>query len=158
MNFNLVDILKDAPKGTKLYSPYFGDVSFEGITSKEFPILVSYGEDTDGKSIGTCYFSKEGKISDKNDECMLFPSKKERNWDKFKVQKFNPKSLKPFDKVLVRDTCTDFWKPNFFFEFNDNTDYPYLVIGDSYNHCIPYNEETKFLLGTDLNAPNFYNV
>ena len=44
-----------------------------------------------------------------NGECTLFPSKDQRDWSKFvrfwdkpKVDKFDPKTLQPFDKVLVR--------------------------------------------------------
>ena len=42
-NLNLVEILKDCPKGTKLYSPAFGECVLEEVTSnKEYPIKVTY--------------------------------------------------------------------------------------------------------------------
>ena len=65
------------------------------------------------------------------------------------MNKFN---LKPFDKVLVRDNDDDgnIWKIEFFErEDKDSKKYPYICIYSSYMECIPYNEETVHLLGTD---------
>ena len=44
-------------------------------------------------------------------ECTLFPSKEQRDWSKFKVKKpkFDPKTLKPFDKVLARLNKQGIW-------------------------------------------------
>ena len=54
--------------------------------------------------------------------------------------------FKPFDKVLVRDFSRDKWGVSFFsFKKEDF----YVCINDcSWNQCIPYNEDTKHLLGT----------
>ena len=64
------------------------------------------------------------------------------------MSKFN--FSKPFDKVLVRDGNGDSWKISFF-ERKDknNKDYPYACMNGDYAECIPYNEETAHLLGTD---------
>lgn len=62
--------------------------------------------------------------------------------------------FKPFDKVLVRDYLDDKWMPNFFSCYNGTSEYKYgCVAGNCDNvvfskYCIPYNEETKHLLGT----------
>lgn len=62
--------------------------------------------------------------------------------------------LKPFDKVLVRDYLEDKWMPNFFSCYDGTSEYKYgCIAGNSDNvvfskYCIPYNEETKQLLGT----------
>ena len=37
-NIDLTKILKNCPKGFKLYSPLFGEVVFEGISDVEYPI------------------------------------------------------------------------------------------------------------------------
>ena len=56
-NLNLVDILKDCPKGTKLYSTMYGDVEFESINEdKSHPIIVRIDDDH------TECFSIDGKI------------------------------------------------------------------------------------------------
>lgn len=62
--------------------------------------------------------------------------------------------FKPFDKVLVRDYLEDKWMPNFFSCYDGASEYKYgCIAGNSDNvvfskYCIPYNEETKHLLGT----------
>lgn len=59
-------------------------------------------------------------------------------------------TFQPFDKVLVRDSEQDYWKPNLFgFKSKEEDDnYPYATLSYCYAQCIPYNEETKHLLGT----------
>lgn len=62
------------------------------------------------------------------------------------MSKFN---FKPFDKVLVRDDDS-VWKIEFFERENvDSESYPYTCMNCDYAECIPYNEETKHLLGTN---------
>ena len=73
--------------------------------------------------------------------------------------KYNPETLqvepvkpecpfKPFDKVLVRDNEAQLWKANYFSHYEeDDEDYPYTCIDNSYHCCIPY-ENNKHLLGT----------
>ena len=40
-NLNLVEILKDCPKGTKLYSSAFGEVEFQHIKlGSVYPIII----------------------------------------------------------------------------------------------------------------------
>ena len=59
--------------------------------------------------------------------------------------------FKPFDKVLARgngDICT--WKIEFFERENvGDPVFPYVCMNYNYAECIPYNEETKHLLGTN---------
>lgn len=58
--------------------------------------------------------------------------------------------FKPFDKVLVRDFDDKEWKADFFSHNRlvDDSDYYFSCVGNMWRHCIPYNEETKHLLGT----------
>lgn len=290
-NLNLVKILKDCPKGTKLYSPALGECTLEKLTEdKTFPIQVKYKTKHNTFSE---LFTKNGylffDISDA--ECMLFPSKDQRDWSKwhgyfkegdivisdkgdihllrtsdssycayreswqglpkfdstittsvkadryateeekqklfdalksngykwnaetktleklivpkFKVgtkiihkstglrctlgeyaegisayrtniglsithkdleqwelapNKFDPKTLQPFDKVLVRDIgCETRWHIQFFETMYDNKKYPFMCLGDKvYSFCIPYNDNTKHLIGKSEEAPEFY--
>ena len=153
-NLNLVEILKDCPKGTKLYSPLFGEVEFQNVTDGIiFPITVSKDGDTYNFTLeGRTFIKREGK-------CLLFPSKYEQDWSKFKVKKnkFDPNTLKPFDKVLVRDSDSENWMIQLFsYIIEDEAGYPYLCINNPYKYCIPYNEETKHLVGTTEEAPKYY--
>lgn len=153
-NINLVEILKDCPKGTKLYSTIHGDVKLELIDDhKPHPIIVRICDD-----YKEC-FSADGKMYSFYDgECTLFPSRDQRDWSKFKPKKskFDPRTLQPFDKVLVRDTRVGQWKCGFYSHKSDETIYRYKTTSNAYICCIPYNEETKHLLGTTKEAPKFY--
>ena len=158
-NLNLVEILKDCPKGTKLYSPVYEYVELVSVSLVEcakYPIEI---KDRYGVSDG---ITKDGRIYEEfNGECMLFPSKEQRDWSKFNVKsnkpKFDPKTLKPFDKVLVRDGNLGNWK-NLFFSYiiERETCYPYFCLNNQYKYCIPYNDETKHLVGTTEEAPEYY--
>lgn len=153
-NLNLVEILKDCPEGTKLYSPVFGEVEFESINDIIGPIIV-----TTNTGNAEC-FTADGKMyTYYNGECLLFPSKEQRDWSKFKPskQKFNPNTLKPFDKVLVKDINSEKWKIQLFSHIIKNC-FPseYHCIGSCYNFCIPYNDDTKHLVETNEEAPEFY--
>ena len=153
-NLNLVEILKDCPEGTKLYSPVFGEVEFESINDIIGPIVV-----TTNTGNAEC-FTADGKMHTYySDECLLFPSKDQRDWSKFnpKKPKFDPKTLQPFDKVLVRDINSEKWKIQLFSHIiKDCFPYEYHCIGSCYNFCIPYNDDTKYLVGTFEEAPEFY--
>lgn len=77
---NIAEILKDCPKGMKLYSPLLGNVTLEKvyIISNTTSIIVKDSFNTDG------YFTKTGLYYDREDgECLLFPSYKMRDWTKF---------------------------------------------------------------------------
>ena len=243
---NLVKILKDCPKGTKLYSTAFGDVYFYGISdNKEYPIGIAVAGNSDYRTL-TC----DGKLwRDYGGECILFPSKEQRDWSKFKPTyefkdgdivatntgnrigittgghahsckptycvlshnrevklyfstkeawcfnrlateeekqrlfdaikksgykwnaetktleklvepKFDPKTLHPFDRVLVRLTKDCIWNATFFSHYDKEVNwgcYPCVTTScKSYDRCIPYNDETKHLLGTSDEAPEYY--
>ena len=157
-NLNLVEILKDCPKGTKLYSTIYGDVKFNKINITSLhPICITLERDGVDYSL-----AEDGRIfRDYDGECILFPSKDQRDWSKFKVksnkQKFDPKTLQPFDKVLVRDSDVVDWKVQLFSRIiEDEEYYPYVCINESYKYCIPYNDDTKHLIGTKEEAPEFY--
>lgn len=230
---NIAEILKIVPKGTKLYSPIFGEVTLMSVNSDFIDIIDS------DKIIRTFYsngtFYKDG-------ECMLFPSRENRDWNNMclfkngdilisssgnpfifkevkgeacsihcgldtggrfwkcsnnwtlirKVRKatekeidlfferlrkegfkwnsntltlekledkFDITTLKPFDKVLIRDSEVHRWRCNFYSYYRTNENrFKYACISDSYNQCIPYNDETKHLIGTTDDCPEYYKT
>ena len=234
---NLVEILKDCPKGTKLYTPIWGEVIFVEVVESEnnlYPILIF---DSINNYI---YLTKDGHylLNRKDSECILFPSKDQRDWSKFTApwckkeidtidtiekqgeqttsqinervwlylvsdvltwkdgigqyiddprvqelakklcskysqklynpsilsnssnirenkQKFDPKTLKPFDKVLMRDYFWEKWNCQFF-SYISNNNHPYVAVYGLYKMCIPYNEDTQHLVGTIEEAPKYY--
>ena len=69
---------------------------------------------------------------------------------------FNPNTLNPFDRVLARDNESDIWVCNIFSHIAEDSSYPYVCIDFSFKNCIPYNDETKHLVGTSDEAPEYY--
>lgn len=209
---NLVEILKDCPKGTKFYTPLCGEVEFVTIGSiffPDFPIKTT-------NNSGDHYFTKEGYYSMAGTpECLLFPSKDQRDWrvwkeeqDKknknpfkigdyakdscgeiykiielkgadecvvhylteditspakceclIKIDKYPISRFQPFDRVLV-NTGFMKWEVDLFSFYGGTTQhlYPFHCIGGTFDQCIPYNEETKHLLGTTAKARKFYRI
>lgn len=96
---NIAEILKDAPKGTKLFSPLFGEVKLESVSDDIIEVRIE-GE------VSTFY--KDGRYyrSYFNGECLLFPSKDKRNWD-------NVYFLKDKALVMVSDDGYDWRLRNF---------------------------------------------
>ena len=257
-NLNLVEILKDCPRGTKLYYTVYGEVEFDHVSiSSKYPIVLRL---KDGKSYES--LTSEGKYDIEHDgECLLFPSKDQRDWSKFKPKKdglvppckfkdgdivatnsglrvfilqsaksdvkgycyvgydfeinefffsgerfdrlateeerqklfdaikesgykwnaetktleklvrpkFDPKTLQPFDKILMRDHSTDEWDIGYFsyikydlsgFDLSDCEEegefLVYTAGGANYWYAVPYNEDTKYLVGKVDEAPEYY--
>lgn len=237
---NLIEILKDVPKGTKLYSPIFGDVIFEKIR-QDYIVVKTINIIREFYSDGRYYT---------NGECMLFPSKDNRDWSNYKlfkagdfivrdyignkyigifshigkqfsenavncycsyhcnsrtlnikpcislgdyrkcriatdeekalllneihrkgytwnectlsidrVNKFDITTLNHFDKVIVRDSDNCYWKAGIYSHYNGNcAEYEYVCVGNLYRQCIPYNDDTKHLVGTNKDCPEYYKV
>ena len=99
----------------------------------------------------------------RSDECLLFPSKDQRDWSKFerfwdnpKTGKFDPRTLQPFDKVLVRDVYKKCWVCTLFSHIDNDVSFPVYCSSDCFATCIPYNEDTKHLVGTTDDCPEYY--
>ena len=70
--------------------------------------------------------------------------------------KFDPKTLKPFDRVIVRNNNGE-WRCAFFSHIKDyDSDYRYDCCYMIYRYCIPYNDDTRHLVGTTDDAPEYY--
>ena len=177
-NLDLTKILEECPKGTEFYSPLFGEVAFVKISDGRIIVdCTRINRQVMFNTVGK-YVMNEMRYSDDlgnhfhSVECLLFPSKEQRDWSKFerfwekpKVEKFNPKTFQPFDKVLARCTESE-WMPTLFGFFidTDNKDplSPFengervVCVDIGYQQCIPYNEETKHLIGTLDDCPEYY--
>ena len=162
-NIDLTKILKDCPKGFVLYSSIHGKVLFYEIDeyNLDYPIEC---RDYKGDYIS---FSKEGYLHNEYSdvECVLVPSKEQKDWSKFtapwyKKEKFDPKTLQPYDKVLIRRGNENFnvWFPDFVADppNNDNNKTLCMCVGDDIAMVIPYNNDTKHLRGTTEEAPEYY--
>lgn len=237
-NLNLTKILKDCPRGTKLYSLILGEVKLYKIEDDEdYPIVIE-------TMIGQQFrLAQDGRCSSIFDgECTLFPSKDQRDWSKFvppykfkdgdivatysglhvfilkkeeiggkgycyigydlesnkffrtglwyfnrlateeekqkffdaiKLNgykwnaetktleklvkpKFDPKTLKPFDRILARNGHSENWNCDIFSNIYDNEPYKYNTVSNYWKYCIPYNDDTKHLVGINEEAPEYY--
>lgn len=164
-DIDLTEILKNCPRGAKFYSYIFGDETyFQGFSLYEGkPISITiYGKKGEWQNFS---LSRKGHpYSDECGECCIFPSKEMRDWSKFsapwlKKERFNPNMLKVFDRVLVRFDCGA-WSATLFSHLIDskfaNKKYDIICCGSVFDYCIPYNDETKHLIGTTKEAPDFY--
>ena len=138
---NIAEILKYCPKGTKLYSLVDGEVTLENICNTgqySIEVITNNGD--------TSYFTKDGKIfaNRPNGECVLFPSKDQRDWSKFRLP------TKPGDIMMMVDGSCPFITTNV---FNKNAPICYCSIGSDgklvvhhtwYNNFyIPASKEAK---------------
>ena len=173
-NIDLTKILKDCPVGWKFYSSVYGDVEFLEVLH-DYPIRPFEQEDRwcfpdvqnrkypirlMADSVAY-YVSREGRHRYSVGECTLFPSRDQRDWSKFtapwyKKEKFDPKTLNAFDRVLVRNYKTTKWRCEHFSHFDVDNYNPCIASGCSYTFCVPYNDDTKHLLGTTDEAPEYY--
>ena len=169
-NLDLTKILKGCPAGTEFYHAGYGRiVYFERIIlNSDCPIRCLLS------NCSPCYaniaVTKKGAINALYEgECLLFPSKEQRDWSKFErfwdnpkteeptVETFDENTLQPFDKVLVRDYLNEDWMGDFFEKILEHDiDYNVACITCKWTQCIPYNEETKHLLGTREDCPEYY--
>lgn len=164
-NIDLVKILDGCPEGVRFYSPLFGVVEF---------ICILYNGASEAIGIKIRCFPKTGRTYDAllernglyfgwyNGEIMLFPAKKQRDWsmfkrfwDKPKVERFDTKTFQPFDRVLVMPETDKPWECDIFSHYEMSI-YPYICIGGIWKQCVPYNDETKHLVGTTDDCPEYY--
>ena len=133
-----------------------------------------------GNENETFYIDNEGELAlNGYDETVCFATEEEKQklfkaikdkgykWnaetktlEKLIKPKFDPKTLEAFDRVLVRLTKDCIWNATFFSHYDKEVNwgcYPCVTTScKSYNKCIPYNDETKHLLGTSDEAPEYY--
>lgn len=163
-NIDLTEILKDCKEGTKLYCTLLGEVEFvcieDDISLTQIVVCDKYTDEYK--------FTKEGKYYNEEDgECLLFPSKEQRDWNKFTApwynkKRFDPNTLQPFDKILVK-RYDNIWVATLLSHSETHTyglGISYLefttINNGIYESCIPYNEDTKHLVGTSDIAPEYY--
>lgn len=108
---NLVNILKHCPEGTKLYSPIFGEVTLYSVNNKIIDVIATkYNDETTHIE-----FSRLGRLilGYSNAECVLFPSKDQRDWSKFQIPAKRGDIMMFIDKSAVfiintkKDNYTD---------------------------------------------------
>lgn len=137
---NIAKLLKDAPKGTKLYSPIFGEVIYQCVYKELIDVKTSRAITKSFYENGT--FSKEG-------ECMLFPSKDCRTWENFKAP-WKHKHFESFQKILIHRPSRNNWEPDMFFKYENGYYYTFKEYAISKeDDIIPY-EDNEDKLGKEV--------
>ena len=154
---NLCEILKYCPEGEPLWSPLLGDVKLHNVNQCVNAVFVTATNLTTWRINHDATIKINGGSSP---ETMLYPSRTQRDWSKFtapwiKKERFDPKTLKPFNRILVRDSKISKWKCEHFSYYKEDENFPCMA-SISYAFCVPYNDETKQLVGTINEAPEFY--
>ena len=114
---NIAEILRDMPEGTKLYSPLFGKCEYISVVDNKYPIAIK--AQRAGGAISR-FLMKDGRYFGgyEDAECLLFPSAKMRNWDKFFKRGdivYNPRS-----QMYAVFEC---WANDDYTEFNTTINY-----------------------------------
>lgn len=108
---NIAEILRDMPKGTKLYSPLFGECECIEVVNSKYPIVIK-AQSVNGAGVED--FTENGRFIDgfEGATCLLFPSAKMRNWSKFFKRGdvvYNPDGeMFAIFEGWVSDDCTEF--------------------------------------------------
>lgn len=137
---NIVEILKDKPANTKLYSPLFSEVFFSHV-SGGYIAVEHHG--------GTSLFLSSGRFYDYDgSEPLLFPSKEMRDWNKFAWQKGD---------ILVNENNAHI----IFEKFTDDTYTTFIgrhYLNKNYKNYVPgrYNCVTQHFHIEESNAAQIY--
>lgn len=152
---NIAEMLKDAPKGTKLWSPLFGDVTFSQITEVDEIITCETNISTQAFE-DRARFDKYGHIfltpfmlRDPSKEVMLLPSAHHATWKDFKAP-WKHRHFEPGQKVLVPyyDGFRYRWKLTIYSHYEEDRGNHVTINGVymSNENIIPY-EPNKDKLG-----------
>lgn len=137
-NIDLVEILKDAPKGTPLYSTILGECAFDHI-SGDFIWVLSPKCDV------LQAFTKEGYIVFKNtwcsEVCCLFSSKYHVTWKDFNAP-WKCKHFEPGQKVLIPyyEGNNNKWRLTFYSHYDKSSKHHITTCGIHWsdNEILPY--------------------
>ena len=142
-NINLVEKLKNVPKGTKLWSPLCGECTLDDVDERKIYSIRCMARDNQNVYSPICFTSK-GKYTNifGYSECMLFPSKTNRDWATFKVPKPH-KHFEPFQRVLCK--VGDYhdgevWTADIYSHYDEGDELHYSIsgYGAKDDEIIPY--------------------
>lgn len=152
---NIVEILKDKPKGTKLYSPLFGNVYFSDINNSTTYVLHHTSM--------ASFYSDATFIKFEEAEPLLFPSKEMRDWSKFAWKKGDVlvskgrRTLHVIFEGFNDDTYTTFKGKHYICDYLNREDYNDEKYYNDYHKEV--NERTIEFEQDNVNkAQNYINI
>lgn len=102
-NINIAAILEDKPLLLKFYSTTFGRITFNGVHKGK---VYFFSEDTNAHSV-----KQNGEMYD-GGECIIFPSKEMRDWEKFSWKKGDVLVMDGFRVVFDKWVGDDYTRFN----------------------------------------------
>ena len=120
-----------------------------------YPIVAAIRR-ADGTDDVELYPKHGHYLTDKECSYDLFFEIDETSEQTKNVGRFDPHTLQPFDKVLVRDTKKQKWDCGIFSFIDERDEFKFNCSGNCYCLCIPYDKNTKHLVGTNDEAPEYY--
>lgn len=139
-NINISEILKDKPVGLKFYSNTFGYISFNGVHKDK---VYFFSEDTNAHSV-----KPNGKMYD-GGECIIFPSKEMRDWEKFSWKKGDVLVSKDREVYIIFEKFED----DAFTKFRGK----YYLWNKCYNEEVFQMETSVFEKASDDDAQTYIN-
>lgn len=139
-NINISEILKDKPVGLKFYSNTFGYISFNGVHKDK---VYFFSEDTNAHSV-----KPNGKMYD-GGECIIFPSKEMRDWEKFSWKKGDVLVSKDREVYIIFEKFED----DAFTKFRGK----YYLWNECYNEEVFQMETSVFEKASDDDAQTYIN-
>lgn len=136
---NIAEKLK-GKHGIELYTPMCGKLYLKGVD--RYGNIIT--KDIRDK---VWIFNPDGRWNNNywlSDECLLFPSETNRNWDTFEDY-ICP--FVPFEAVICRQS-DGVWIYNIFSHYNKSRNRFVCISGQLFKECLPVNEETVKLVGT----------
>lgn len=141
---NIAEILKDKPVGLKLYSNTFGYISFNVVHKDKIYFL---SEDDYTHSV-----KSNGKMYD-DGECVIFPSKEMRDWEKFAWKKGDVLVCKDNSHILFEKFNDDTYTT-----FTGKLYYQATRAGYSYTHTRNLAMTQDFDIEKDDDAQTYINT
>lgn len=141
---NIANLLKYCPEGIKLYTTIWGEVTFIEVSENVcnlYPIVIYNG----------CYhigLTKDGRylINKQDSECILFPSKDQRDWNKFRLPLKRGDIMMKADGTMPFIASGEFYKdtsPKYICGVNITGHFKTGVYGWTSEFYIPASKEAK---------------
>lgn len=136
---NIAEILKDKPKGTKLYSSIFGKVTYVAICLENIKVLCP-------ELYERCerYFYNDGRFHSVG-EPVLFPSKEMRDWSKFAWKKGDILVNKDANVHIIFDGFEDDTYKNFRGQY---------YLWEEEGSIVSFEEDENYMQTSDFNKAN----
>lgn len=128
-NINIADKLRHCKQGTKLYHLMFGEVEFDNLDKDDYINIITKDKENNFSDYTVNQFGQYCS-SYPDGECLLFPSKDNRDWNSFQV-------LEEGHRVMVSDNAQNwslrkYYKNNYVYLFSENK-----VTSNTWSYIVP---------------------